>query len=95
MVLYPTEEPFLRNLPYVDLYIAETSDLLFNIFSKFDGSYVISWSLHKVPSEVLPLSVDNTFLPGFTFSTEQQHTMIRITHIFKSKTLSAFTYSLS
>lgn len=95
MVLYPTEESFLWNLPYVDLYIAETSELLFNMFSKFDWSYIISWSLHKVPSKVLPLSIDNTFLPGFTFSTKQQHTMIRITDICKSKMLSAFTYSLS
>lgn len=57
----------------MDLHIAETSELLFNMFGKFDWSYIISWSLHKVPSEVLTLSVDNTFLPGFTFSAKQHH----------------------
>lgn len=93
-VSYPTEESFQSNLPYMDLHIAETSELLFNMFGKFDWSYIISWSLHKVSSKVLTLSVGNTSLPGFYFSTKQHHAKIRIINICKRKMLSASICSL-
>lgn len=82
------------NLPYMDLHSAEIPELLFDMFSKFDWSYIISWSLHKVPSEVLTLSVGNTFLPGFSFRTKQHHTIIRIINICKIIMLSAPICSL-
>lgn len=63
----------------MDLHIAsKISKLLFNIFSKFDWSYIISWSLHKVPSEILTLRIDNTFLPGFTSSTKETKQCVTI-----------------
>lgn len=63
----------------MDLHVAaETPELLFNIFSKFDWSYIIGWSLHQVPSEVLTLSIDNTFLPGFTSGTKKHRTTTMI-----------------
>lgn len=71
-IILPYRGIIFWNLPYMDLHIAETSELLFNMFRKFDWSDVISWSLHKVPSEILTLSIENTFLPGFTFSTKQK-----------------------